>query len=54
MLEIEDKTLETTTLVNSKDRREDAIKNANINNIKEVHATLLSLAGFGDKIGNNI
>lgn len=47
---IEDKTLETMTLVNSKDVRADAVKNANINNIKEVQTQLTNILTSNDNI----
>jgi len=47
---IEDKTLETMTLVNSKDVRANAVKNANINNIKEVQTELTNILTSNDNI----
>jgi hypothetical protein len=47
---IEDKTLETMTLVNSKDVRANAVKNANINNIKEVQTQLTNILTSNDNI----
>ena len=47
---IEDKTLETMTLVNSKDVRADAVKNVNINNIKEVQTQLTNILTSNDNI----
>lgn len=47
---IEDKTLETMTLVNSKDVCADAVKNANINNIKEVQTQLTNILTSNDNI----